>query len=191
MKFWPGGIALIVFALILTPHITHAAPVIDFEALRSSGITFAGIEEGGACRVSGNCTIDELMQVFVNIANFILGTVGSLVLVVLVWGGFLWLTSAGNSERIQKGKTAMTGSLIGLLIIFGAYTTINFLTGALRGGTAGQTNKCELVSPAEGGHAGEGYACLDKTQVDSTYECLPNLCPGGENIQCCRGKTTE
>lgn len=167
-----------------------------YEVIKRDGITFAYVSDD--CINDGNCTLNDIMQVFVNISNFIIGISGSLVLIVTVYGGFLWLTSQGNSEQIAKGVTAMRGSLIGLLIIFGAFTAINLLTGALRDGTAEQQNLCEVVGPASGGHAGQGYACLDTSSTSgydsSKFDCLdpqPRQCPGPDAIRCCRGKVTE
>lgn len=155
-----------------------------FAEIQERGIAFAYVD--AECEETGECGLDDIMQVFVNISNFILGIVGSVVLVVFVWGGLLFLTSGGSTEKITQGKTAMRGSIIGLIIVFVAFSAINFLTGALRGGTPGQTNYCELVSPAEGGHAGQGWACLDTGSLDmSAYTCETGKCPGPAEVQCC------
>ena len=157
-----------------------------------TGIVFTDVTS--ECQSLGECSLDDVMQVFVNISNFVLGVVGSLVLAMFVYGGIRWITSQGNPDGIKAGRQAMTGSIIGLLIVFGAFTGINLVTSILRGGDLDQQNKCELVSPEEGGKAGLGYACLDTTSIDSaSYECIPNLCPGSTAIQCCQsiGATTK
>lgn len=69
-----------------------------------------------------------------NIIAGFLGLVGAAALVMFIWGGFLWLTAGGNSDRIQKGKSTLTWAVIGLAVIFGAYAlssnVINYLIGA-------------------------------------------------------------
>ncbi|GEM_PF-1268553 len=172
------------FALssLFAPLAVHAA-----DDVFATGIVFTGI--GSTCKDTGDCTLTDVMQVFVNVSNFVLGVVGSLVLVMFVYGGLRFLTSQGNPDGIKAGKQAMTGSAIGLLIVFGAFTLITVATGVLRGGTLGQQNKCELVSPDLGGKAGLGYACLKQTS-DDNWDCIANLCPGGSDIQCCAAKTT-
>ena len=158
-------------------------------ALQTCGIAFAGVTT--TCQTTGDCSLTDVMQVFVNISNFILSIVGTLILVFFIYGGFRFLTAAGNPETIAAGTNAMKNSVIGLLIVFTAFAAVNFLTGALRGGSSGQQNLCELVSPAQGGKAGLGYACLDTSSPSMSAEqkatCLPNLCPGGTTIQCCLG----
>ncbi len=105
------------------------------------GIIFAGVCEtsveaqGGtdtcACRDEGNCTLDDVLQVFANIAIFILGISGSAVLFVFVYGGYKWLFSRGDSKWVDAGKEAMTGAVIGLMIIFGSYVALNFIISGL------------------------------------------------------------
>ncbi|MEK7665522.1 MAG: pilin [Patescibacteria group bacterium] len=153
-----------------------------------TGIVFT--EVSPECQSLGECSLDDVMQVFVNISNFILGIVGSLVLAMFVYGGIRWITSQGNPDGIKAGRQAMTGSVIGLFIVFGAFTGINLVTSILRGGDLDQQNKCELVSPDDGGKAGLGYACLQQ-ETDDNWDCITNLCPaGGADIQCCIPKTT-
>ncbi len=111
------------------------------DAITAQGIIFAGIceesvtEQGGVdtcpCRDEGNCTLDDALQVFANIAVFILGISGSAVLFVFVYGGYKWLFSRGDSKWVQSGKDTMTGAVIGLMIIFGAYVAMNFIISGL------------------------------------------------------------
>lgn len=90
-----------------------------------------------ACRIGAAttrvCGLPELVQVGINLAKIILALSGSLALLMFIYGGFTWLTAAGSSERVDKGKKILTGAIIGLIIIFGAVTIINFAERALRG----------------------------------------------------------
>ncbi|MEK7625391.1 MAG: hypothetical protein AAB467_03505 [Patescibacteria group bacterium] len=63
----------------------------------------------------------------------VLGILGSITLLMLIWGGFLWLTSAGKEEQIKKGSATMIWALIGVAVIFSAYILINTLTDLLSG----------------------------------------------------------
>ena len=61
------------------------------------------------------------------IIKTIIGVVGSLALAVFVYGGILWMTSAGNEKRVTDGKNAMLWAVIGLIVIFFAYTVVSFI----------------------------------------------------------------
>src|SRR3989338_6789309 len=56
-----------------------------------------------------------------NIIKGAMGIVGSLTLLVFVYGGFLWLTSAGKAEQVKKGAMTMLYAVVGLFIIFSSY----------------------------------------------------------------------
>lgn len=190
-------IAVVILAssgLVAAPAFADTAEVCgsttDYaSALATCGITFAGVTT--LCQSQGDCTLTDIMQVFVNIGNFILTIVGTLIFVFFVYGGFRWLTSAGNPEMVQAGTNAMKNSVIGLIIVLVAFSAINFLTSALRGGGAGSTNLCELYNSksSSGGEAGLGYACVNTSSMSSTditAKCLTGLCPGDDTIKCCK-----
>ena len=54
----------------------------------------------------------------------VLGVVGGLALLMFVWGGFNWLTSAGNSEKVKKGTEAMVWAGIGLVVTLSSYIIV-------------------------------------------------------------------
>ncbi len=60
-----------------------------------------------------------------------LALIGSLTLVVFVYGGFLWMTSGGNADRVAKGKTIMMWAVLGLFIIFGSYAILSTVISGL------------------------------------------------------------
>ena len=67
-----------------------------------------------------------------NVVNAILGIVGSLALVMFIYGGIIWMTSSGNAEQVTKGKNIVIWATIGLVVIFSAYALVSFvLTKAL------------------------------------------------------------
>lgn len=67
------------------------------------------------------------------IISAVLGIVGSLALAIFIYGGFTWMTSAGNQDRVKKGKDMIIWAVLGLAIIFTSYAIISFLIGAFIG----------------------------------------------------------
>lgn len=123
-----------------TPSQT-APPTIgeQFQSIQDQGLIFANICESRLatceCRDLGQCSLNDILQVAVNIMIFILGISGTAVLLMFVYGGFLWLTSSGRPEAITNGKNTMIGAVVGLIIIFGSYAAITLLIGVLRTGS--------------------------------------------------------
>jgi len=72
--------------------------------------------------LSGSYTLQQLLGF---IAGRALGILGSLTLAVFVYGGFMYLTAAGNDEKVKRGTNAMVYAVIGIFIIFTAYVILN------------------------------------------------------------------
>jgi hypothetical protein len=56
-----------------------------------------------------------------------LGILGSAALLVFVYGGFLWVTAAGNSDKVTQGTEAMEWAVIGICIIFSSYAILDLV----------------------------------------------------------------
>lgn len=59
--------------------------------------------------------------------NGVLGIVGSIALVMFIFGGFTWMLAAGNQQRVTKGKDILVWATVGLIVIFSAYAMVNFI----------------------------------------------------------------
>jgi len=61
------------------------------------------------------------------ILKMVLSFLGLLFFLLILYAGFLWMTSVGNDEKIEKAKAIMKGAVIGLLIILMAYVITYFV----------------------------------------------------------------
>lgn len=76
-------------------------------------------------------TIKEVEQVFASVVSVALTAVGLAVLVMLVIGGFKFLTAGGDKEATQKAAKTVTYALAGLVVTLSAWIILNFLGGFL------------------------------------------------------------
>lgn len=51
----------------------------------------------------------------------ILNFVGVIFLILMIYGGFMWMTAAGNDEQIGKAQKIIASAIIGLIIVASAY----------------------------------------------------------------------
>ena len=79
----------------------------------------------------GNCTLCDMIKLFINWTNFSASAVGTLAVFFFVIGGFYWIFSMGNEERITKGKKMMINSLIGVFVVFFAWMIVGLLVQTL------------------------------------------------------------
>ena len=61
------------------------------------------------------------------IINVVLGVLGLLAVVVIIYGGFMYTTSAGDSSKVKKAKDTIMYGIIGLVIALMAYSIVNFI----------------------------------------------------------------
>ncbi|MCP4652494.1 MAG: hypothetical protein GY858_03805, partial [Candidatus Omnitrophica bacterium] len=80
--------------------------------------------------LSGTTDINVLIG---KVINAVLGVVGSLALVMFIFGGFTWMLAGGNKEKVTKGKDIIIWAAIGLIIIFSAYALVKIIFTGLGG----------------------------------------------------------
>ncbi len=143
-----------------------------------------------ACESTGDCSIDAIVQKGVSFARFIMGLAGALFLLVLVYGGAMYVLSFGKSSWVDKGKKAMTQAVIGIILVMGAYTIVFYVADSLgykvpntSGGSGAQGGPKGVCGQAKGT---EGRTCMDVNKEGKGKDCTPGYCPGKDNIRCCK-----
>ena len=63
----------------------------------------------------------------------LLGLLGVIALALIVYAGFLWLTSAGNKDQVEKAQQIIAASVIGMIIIFAAFAITQFVLNVILG----------------------------------------------------------
>lgn len=83
-------------------------------------------------RLTDECKdVGIFVVLLINICRYLFSIIGGLALLMFIYGGFILIISQGNSELIEKGKSAMTAAVIGLVVAFSAYLLINFIGGVV------------------------------------------------------------
>ena len=75
----------------------------------------------------------NVRAVAATVIKIITGISGSVALLMFVWGGFLWISSAGSAEKAKKAKQVFANAVLGLVIIFGAYAILSTILKAFAG----------------------------------------------------------
>lgn len=86
--------------------------------------------------LAGNCGITDILAVFINVAEFLLGITGAVALGFFVYGGFTFVLSRGNKAQVDKAFTILRNAVVGIAIIFTAGVIVRFTTQALTGGSS-------------------------------------------------------
>lgn len=76
-------------------------------------------------------TQSDLTKVIGQTINVVLGVLGILFVVLVVYAGILYLTSQGEDTNVKKAKKLLTQAVMGLVIVVAAYAISNFVLDAL------------------------------------------------------------
>ena len=68
----------------------------------------------------------DLEESVVKIVQWILGLLGLVGVIMILYGGFIWLTSAGNEEKIAKAKKILSAAIIGLIVVILSWAIIRY-----------------------------------------------------------------
>lgn len=162
----------------------------------AQGLKQAGSIMGEIAKDAGADTYQTPQVLIGTGINAALAMVGLIFLVLMIYAGYLWLTSHGEEEPIKKAQKIITSSIIGFILVVSAYAITVFVGKRFEvggGGTAGDACSqahtgwsCKLLIDCElgGTTKEEMYAFCDEDT-----NCAKDLCPGtgAETQACCLG----
>ena len=120
-----GSILIIVFScFIIGTTVFAQGPNIGINYANSLGLPF---QENVDPRVAA-----------VNIVKYLMTFLGIIAVVVILFGGFKWMTAGGNEDRVADAKKLIVAGIIGLIIVLAAFAIVQFIvsttTNLLSGG---------------------------------------------------------
>lgn len=65
---------------------------------------------------------------FVDIWNTMISIGGLIVLIMFLWGALEWITAGGDSGKIEKARSRILQSLIGLIILVSSFVILGFIS---------------------------------------------------------------
>lgn len=73
----------------------------------------------------------SLRDTIAGVINIVLGFLGILATVIILLGGFKWMTSGGNTDKVDEAKKLIGAGVVGLVIILTAYAISRFVLESL------------------------------------------------------------
>jgi hypothetical protein len=92
----------------------------DATSLTETGATAAGVSKAS-----------DPAALAASVISALLSLVGVIFFILFIYGGFIWMTAAGNDESVGKAKKIITSAIIGLAIVSLAYVISFFIIQAL------------------------------------------------------------
>lgn len=73
----------------------------------------------------------DLQQTAAGLIRVALGFLGIIAVVIVLLGGFKWMTASGNEEKVSEAKRLLISGVIGLAIIISAWAITQFVITSL------------------------------------------------------------
>lgn len=138
---------ILLFVLIL-PAVAIAAP--DIGTNRAEQVaTGAGYEQ--ANELSLSTQIGKYIRVALSLS-------GMIFLVLTVYAGILWMTAAGNEDKVTEAKGIITRASIGILITLAAFSITAFIL-AITGAATTSEQSQSVGSESSGGCTSGFFSC--------------------------------
>jgi len=77
--------------------------------------------------------VSDINTLAATIINNILGFVGTISLLLFIYGGLVLMTSAGVSAKIETGKNIIVYAVVGMAIVFTSYILVKFVIQGITG----------------------------------------------------------
>lgn len=71
----------------------------------------------------------DLKDTVVNVIQWVLGILALIAVVMIIYGGFIWLTAAGDDSKIDKAKKIISAAVVGLIVVILAWAIVIFVAG--------------------------------------------------------------
>lgn len=77
---------------------------------------------------------DSILNKIISVGNFLTSFAVVICVALIVYGGFQYITSAGDAEKVESGTKTMTNAIIGLVIILISALIIRFIVNSVLNG---------------------------------------------------------
>lgn len=67
-------------------------------------------------------------EIIASVIRIVLGFLGIIAVVIIIMGGFKWMTSGGNDAKAKEARDMIVAGVIGLIIILAAFGIASFVT---------------------------------------------------------------
>ncbi len=73
----------------------------------------------------------DIREVIFLVINVILGFLSIIAIIIVLAGGFKWMTAGGNEDKIAEAKKLIIAGIVGMAVIFTSYAIATFVVRSL------------------------------------------------------------
>lgn len=69
----------------------------------------------------------EVKNIFLTVTNVLLFLIGAIAVIMLIYGGFRYTTSGGDSSSVTAAKNTILYAIVGIIVAIVAYAVVKFV----------------------------------------------------------------
>jgi len=124
-----------------------------FKSVFAQGLGLNAVNNG----LAGSLSSTDPRELIGRIINIVLGFLGIIAVGLIIYAGFIWMTSDGDEEKVTKAKNILKNAVIGLGIILASWGIATFIISSL----SGAVNSTGGDNGGDGNNGCVGLGCVD------------------------------
>ncbi len=113
-------VVFIVFMMVIAPVILAGNQV---QAAPDLGLNYVNGDDG----LGLTDTEADPREMAVDIVKYLMTFLGIIAVIIILLGGFKWMTAGGNEDKVAEAKKLIIAGCIGLVIILAAFIIVQFV----------------------------------------------------------------
>lgn len=109
----------------------------DFHLLSQATVMLANagstIIDGAGDACGANCGPSNVATLFKNIANVFIFLIGSVSVLMVLYGAFRYVISRGDAANVKAAKETILYAIMGVVVAICAYAIVNFVASSISG----------------------------------------------------------
>lgn len=128
-------------------------------------------------------------QIAARVINIVMLILGVLAVGLVLWGGFIWMTSNGEEDKVDQAKKILKNGIIGLVIVLSAWGIATFILTKLMDATGLGSDSGSICTNGQTISCGCGgsMTCTE----DSWGSCVGSDCGGGSGPVYCDSNSIQ
>jgi fumarate reductase subunit D len=111
---------------LAVPAVVHAADS-DIQGCLSGGATLS-VGNGNTCPTgNNNAGTDKVNNIITTVVNIFSAIVGIVSVIMIIYGGFKYISSGGDSSKVTEAKNTIVYAVIGLVVVAMAQFIVQFV----------------------------------------------------------------
>lgn len=123
-----SSLCVFVTCSLLFAYFSTITPVVHAQSSSTDNFGIQQVGQNINIPASPNSDIRVLI---VRILNVVLGFLGLVAVCIVLYAGYLWMTSGGNDETVEAAKKMLINGVVGLVIILSAFAITSFILRSL------------------------------------------------------------